>query len=103
VNESYILTPTAQRDLESIWQYLVEDADEETADEVFNRIHDQCARLSLAPDVGHFRRDLLDERFRFMSIWSYLIVYRAQTRPLRIVAILHGRRDLKSIFKRRRF
>lgn len=103
MNDAYILTPTAYRDLESIWQYLASEVDEETADKVFNRIHQECARASLSPGVGHYRRELLDERFRFWGVWSYLIVYRDATQPIRIVSILHGKQDLKSIFRRRRF
>jgi hypothetical protein len=40
----------------------------------------------------------LDDRHRFWSAWSYLIVYRWQVRPIQIVAVIHGARDLDAYF-----
>jgi plasmid stabilization system protein ParE len=36
-------------------------------------------------------RDLL----LFWPVWQYLIVYRADSNPLEIVRIVHGRRDVQ--------
>ena len=36
------------------------------------------------------RRDLTAADVRFLSVYSYLIVYRPETKPLQIVAILHA-------------
>jgi len=53
------------------------------------------------PDGGHWRRDLTAVDIRFFSLYSYLIFYRPTTRPLQIVAILHGHRDVaKALAKR---
>jgi len=38
---------------------------------------------------------------RFFPLYSYLIVYRPETKPLQVVAILHGRRDVVAILKKR--
>jgi plasmid stabilization system protein ParE len=32
---------------------------------------------------------------------NYVIVYRPETNPLQVVAILHGKRDLKGVLKER--
>jgi len=34
---------------------------------------------------------------RFFSVYSYLIVYRPETKPLQVVTILHGSRDVAGI------
>jgi len=62
------------------------------------RIFAECRKLSRTPGIGHHRLDLLDDRHRFWSAWSYLIVYRWQVRPIQIVAVIHGARDLDAYF-----
>ena len=57
--------------------------------------------LAANPGGGHWRRDLTDESVRFYSVYSYLIVYRPQTKPLEVVAILHGGRDLEELLTTR--
>jgi hypothetical protein len=37
----------------------------------------------------------------FFPIYSYLIVYRPETKPLQVVSILHGRWNLELILKER--
>ena len=58
-------------------------------------------RLAAAPGGGHWRKDLTDEPVKFFSAYSYLIVYRPETKPLQVVAILHGQRDVKRLLKDR--
>jgi hypothetical protein len=38
---------------------------------------------------------------RFLAVYSYLIVYGLETKPLQIVAILHAGRDLSTILAQR--
>src|SRR5271165_6334391 len=45
--------------------------------------------------------DLTDEPVKFFPIYSYLIVYRPETKPLQVVAIVHGRRDVEELLKDR--
>ncbi|HEY6389641.1 MAG TPA: type II toxin-antitoxin system RelE/ParE family toxin [Bryobacteraceae bacterium] len=58
--------------------------------------------IARTPGQGH-RRDDLTERIelRFRSVFSYLIVYRIDNKPLIIVAILHGKRDVRQLLKER--
>ncbi len=53
------------------------------------------------PGAGHWRRDLTDEAVKFYSIYAYLIGYRPETKPVHVVAILHGRRDVAQLLKER--
>ena len=50
-------------------------------------IRDKLAYLAQFPGGGHWRRDLTDAEVRFFSVYSYLIVYRPEIKPLQIVAI----------------
>ena len=50
---------------------------------------------------GHGRRDLTSADVRFLSVYSYLIVYRPETKPLQIVAILHAHRDVAKFLPQR--
>ena len=39
----------------------------------------------------------MDKRHRFFLVYSYLIVYRHETKPLQIIRVLHAARDVQSI------
>ena len=52
-------------------------------------------RLASFPRMGHLRADITDEPYRF---WS---VYLPDTKPLEIVRVMHGARDLGKFFKKK--
>ena len=97
----YILAPEAARDLVQIWQYLKEQSSLEVANRVETAILERIVFLSQNPDAGHWRKDLTDHAVKFFPVYSYLIVYRPQTTPLEVLAILHGRREVERILKQR--
>jgi plasmid stabilization system protein ParE len=97
----YVLAPQAALDLVEIWRYIKEQTGLTMADRVDSAILEKIAFLAGTPGAGHSRKDLTEEDVKFFSVYSYLIVYRATTKPLQIVSILHGRRDLDQILKGR--
>ena len=97
----YLLAPQAARDLVSIWRYIRGQSNEETADRVESVIRSKFIYLADFPNGGHWRRDLTSAEVRFFSVYSYLIVYRPNTKPLQIVAILHASRDIAKILPKR--
>jgi toxin ParE1/3/4 len=97
----YILAPEAARDLVQIWHYIKEQSSVEMADRVESAIRERIVLLAGAPGAGHWRRDLTDEAVKFFPIYSYLIVYRQETKPLQIVSILHSHRDVEKILSTR--
>jgi plasmid stabilization system protein ParE len=97
----YVLAPEAALDLVQIWRYIKKNAGLEMAERIETVIRDKIVYLAGRPGGGHWRRDLTDESVRFFSIYSYLIVYRPETKPLQVVAILHGRRDVEQLLKDR--
>lgn len=98
---NFALTPEAEADALAIWEHLADDESESVADRVLARLYDECEKLGDAPGMGHFREDLLDQRYKFWSVWSYLIAYRWEARPIEVVAFVHGARDLDAFFGRR--
>lgn len=97
----YILAPQAARDLVQIWRYIKKESSQETADRVESVIRSKFVYLGDFPQGGHWRRDLTADEVRFLAVYSYLIVYRPETKPLQIVAILHAHRDVAKILPKR--
>jgi len=71
------------------------------ADRVEAVIREKFVFLAGTSGGGHWRKDLTDEPVKFLPVYSYLIVYRPDTKPLQIVAILHGNRNLKELLNHR--
>ena len=97
---SFVLTPQARADLLEIWNYIAEDSPE-NADRILERLYAAFTRLAETPRIGHHREDLADARHRFWTVYSYVIAYRDQIRPLQIIAIVHGARQLEAFFQGR--
>jgi antitoxin ParD1/3/4/toxin ParE1/3/4 len=80
---------------------LQREAGKEVAEQVEHAIRNKIGFLAENPAIGHFRRDLTDEPVKVFPAYSWLIIYRPDTRPLQVVSILHSSRDVASILKRR--
>jgi plasmid stabilization system protein ParE len=53
------------------------------------------------PEQGYRRADLTKMPARFFPLYSYLIVYQPEANPVRIMAVLHGNRNLKRLLNAR--
>jgi toxin ParE1/3/4 len=101
VTRNFTFTVEAEEDALSIWTHLADEASEAVADRVLAQVYDECEKLGDMPGIGHFREELLDRRFKFSSAYSYLIVYRWEVKPIEIIALVHGARDLNGLLRRR--
>lgn len=97
----YVVAPQAAHDLFEIWDYIRQQSNAAMANHVEAEIREKIAFLAGAPGAGHRRIDLTGEDVKFFSVYSYLIVYRPDTRPLQVVSVLHGRRDIERVLKGR--
>jgi toxin ParE1/3/4 len=97
----YVLAPEAARDLVQIWRYVKKQSSAEMADRIESAIRNRIVFLSGMSNAGHARKDLTDEAVKFFPVYSYLIVYRPESKPLQVVSILHGRRDVEGLLKDR--
>jgi plasmid stabilization system protein ParE len=94
----YVFAKTAEADLEAIYAYIAED-NPVVARRVIMEIREAARRLARLPHLGHTRKDLTDQSVRFWPVYSYLVVYRPDTKPLEIARVLSGYRDLASLFQ----
>src|ERR1700676_1969522 len=82
----FVLAPQAALDLVEIWRYIKEQTSLTIADRVESAIREKIVFLAGTPGAGHSRKDLTDEDVKFFPVYSYLIVYRPQTKPLQVAA-----------------
>ena len=100
----YALTPLAKADIFGIWSYIAEDS-EDAANRVERSIYDACVFVAAAPLRGRSRPDLTTRSLRFWTLTrypNYTVVYRPETSPLQVVAVMHGKRNMRRILKMRR-
>jgi plasmid stabilization system protein ParE len=96
---AYSLTPLAKMDIFGIWSYIAARS-EDAADRVERAIYQACEFVAEAPLRGHSQQNLTARHLRFWTLTrypNYTIVYRPDTRPVEIVAMLHGKRDIERI------
>jgi antitoxin ParD1/3/4 len=99
----YALTPLAKADIFDIWSYIAKES-EDAAARVEQAIYNACAFLADGPMCGHSRPDLTTRALRFWTLTrypNYTIVYRPETSPLQVVAVLHGKRNVRRMLKGR--
>jgi plasmid stabilization system protein ParE len=77
---SYVLSEDAERDLHGIWDFIAADN---------------------TPAIGHRREDLTVFPVLFWPVGAYLIIYRATSLPVEIVAVTQGARDIPAFLQRR--
>jgi plasmid stabilization system protein ParE len=95
------LTREAIEDLDAIWLHIYR-SNPSAADAVEEEIRSACASLAESPLQGHLRRDLTKLPLRFWTLPkypNYIIVYNPDARPVAILRVLHGMRDLKRLLK----
>jgi plasmid stabilization system protein ParE len=89
----YILGPDADLDLDNIWEYIARD-NLEAADRWIGKLFDAFEALGQNPRMGHKREDLTRYPVLFWPVGAYLIIYRPERRPVAIVAVAQGSRDI---------
>jgi plasmid stabilization system protein ParE len=94
----YVLSAPAASDLREIHAYIAAD-DPAAARRVLHDLRDAMHRLTELPGLGHVREDLVDETLRMWTVHSYLVIYRPETRPLQIVRVLSGYRDIATLLE----
>jgi toxin ParE1/3/4 len=93
------LTSAAKRDLNAIWSYIAAD-NLSAADRVVRRIDHFAQKLSRQAGIG-VRCDHLAVGLRQFPVrpFDYVIFYRPIDDGIRIIRVLHGRRDIAGVFQ----
>lgn len=60
-------------------------------------LHSAMHMLADMPGIGHQRSDV-HPRYRFWKVYSYLIAYRIERGNVVVTRVIHGARDIRSLF-----
>jgi plasmid stabilization system protein ParE len=97
---SFVLSPEAAQDLSEIYEYIAQDS-AGAAERVRMELLEAIRGLAEMPRKGHTRKDLTSHKVLFWPVRTYQIIYRCETQPLEVVAVLHGKRNLRRILRKR--
>jgi len=88
--------PRVRTDLAEIWEYIAEDSTKQ-ADAFIETIDKRFHALAGQPNMGRLR-DELAEGLHSFPVGRYVVFYMPLTNGVEIVRVLHGARDLYSLF-----
>jgi antitoxin ParD1/3/4/toxin ParE1/3/4 len=96
----YQVSAEAQNDLFEIWRRIAQDS-VDLANRIEGEFYSLFESLSRMPGQGHSRKDLTKRSVLFFPLYSFLVVYQPEANPIRIMAVLRGKRNVKRILKDR--
>ena len=91
-----VLSELAEADLTDVWGFIAQD-NTEAADRLIDEIYEKCQFLAGTPKAGRQRPDL-DPSIRSFAAGNYVIFYRDSTKGIEVARVLHGHRDIASLF-----
>jgi len=99
-----LLTEGAEKDLESIYDYIAEFDSSANANYVLDRLFEVAEGLATFPERGSHPKELLalgirDYRQTFFK--PYRVIYRIVEQGVYVYLIADGRRDMQSLLARR--
>ena len=82
--------------MEDVWWYIAQD-NPVAADKISDVLYEAYSILGDYPHMGHKRTELTLRPFRFWPVHNYLIIYNPQNKPIEIIHVLSGYRDLEKL------
>jgi toxin ParE1/3/4 len=92
-----LIKPLAQADLLDIWNFIASDSFDK-ADQLLKKIDSQLKMLASNPGMGT-KRDSLAPNLRSFPLGNYLIFYRSINQGIEVIRVIHGARDIQSLFE----
>jgi toxin ParE1/3/4 len=93
------LAPQAAADLDGIWYYVAKESGSiDIVNHLIDSITDRFSLLSGHPYLGRTRDDDLGIGLRSFPVGEYVIVYCVENDEVLILRVVHGRRDLETLF-----
>ena len=89
--------PRALLDFAEIWSYIAEHS-VSNADAFAERIDRTLTLLARQPNVGRARSELYPD-LRSFVIGKYVLFYLPLSKGIEVIRLLHGARDIDSIFE----
>jgi len=99
-----LLTEGAQRDLESICDYIAAFDSPAKADYVLERLLETLQSLSIFPQRGSYPKELLAlgiKEYRQTAFKPYRMIYRVSGNQVIVALIADGRRNMQTLLARR--
>lgn len=93
----FVLTPEARNDLKDILLDIAED-NPDTAERLRAEFYDGLQSLGRSPGIGHYHDELLSRKYRFWNFYSYVVAYVWEAKPIQVISVVHGARDLAVFF-----
>lgn len=93
------LAPAAESELDAIWLYLAtQSGNVEIADRFIDSITSQFCILSNYPHLGRNRDLELRPGLRSFPVGNYIILYQFIDGDILILHVIHGSRNIESLF-----
>ena len=89
----YRLTPAAQKDLSSIWDFTQGRWDAQQAEKYIREIQAAVERVADDPDRGHIR-DEICEGYRSYVVGSHVVFHVTRSGRIDVIRVLHQRMDV---------
>jgi len=96
---AFRLTALAEADLAEILDYIAQTSSPTRAEGVYLDLLQAARLLAEQPRMGHPRSDLTPRAVLFWPVHTFLLVYRPDTRPLEIVRVVSGWRDVPRLLR----
>jgi toxin ParE1/3/4 len=94
-----VVHPRAVDDLAEIWAYIADDSSDQ-ADAFVDLVDRRLQTLSRRPGLGRRRPELSpDLDIRSLAVGRYVVFYLTLSHGIEVVRVLHGSRDIESIFE----
>lgn len=91
------LRPQALEDLAEIFAYIYQGSPQH-AESFAELVRTNLERLARRPRLGRLRPELMPD-VRSLTVGHYVIFYLPRVRGIEVVRVLHGSRDIVSIFE----
>ena len=91
---AYVLTETAEEELDAILAFVAERDGADRAVRVYEAFVKAFNSIADAPNAG-FLRPHLTGSFRWRPVFRFLVIYDPDSLPPTILRVVHGARDLE--------
>lgn len=96
-NKEIIFSSLARENLKTIYQYYIENASENIADYVLNKIIEKIESINLYPNVGNKEPFAVD--FKFVLVYNYKIIFRLIDNKIYIADVFHTSQNPNKIIE----
>jgi toxin ParE1/3/4 len=93
----YTVARLARRDISAAYRYIAENS-LTAADKWLSDLYDRFVLVARNSQMGQSRSDLLPE-LRAVSHGNYVIFFRTRGGDVQVVRVIHGARDVETVFR----